>query len=62
MRNTDTEPDTEYITVTVTERNAVTVTIAELCAGNGAYRGRHVRGRKPVAVMDHANVDELRFA
>ena len=46
----------------VTQCFTESVTVADMCAGNGAARGRDVRGRKPVAVMDHANIDELRFA
>jgi len=54
--------DPVAVTKCVTQCFTESVTVADMCAGNGADRGRDVRSRKPVAVMDHANVDELRHA
>ena len=54
--------DPVAVTKCVTQCFTESVTVDDMYAGNGADRGRVVRGRKPVAVMDHANIDELRYA
>jgi len=35
------------------------VTVPDLCAGYGTYRGWNIRGRRPVAGMDHPDIDQL---
>ena len=56
--------DTDPVAVTkcVTQCFTESVTVADMCAGNGADRGRDVRGWNSLGIMDDANIDELRYA
>src|SRR5947207_1601539 len=54
--------DPVALTKCVTQCFTESVTVADMCAGNGADRGRDVRGWNSVGIMDDANIDELRYA